>query len=45
MSEPKRSMRTHEKGLAPLWAVLIGIVTLSTIRTRVTEWLKQRKAK
>jgi len=45
MSEPKRSMRIYEKGLAALWAVLIGIITLSAIRTRVTEWLKQRKAK
>jgi hypothetical protein len=43
MSEPKRSLGTHEKGLAALWALLIGIITFSAVRTRVTEWLKQRK--
>jgi hypothetical protein len=45
MSAPKRSMRHHEKGLAALWAVLIGIITLSAIRLRFTEWLKQGKSK
>jgi hypothetical protein len=44
MSEPKRAMRPHEKGLAALWALLIGVITLSAVRTRVREWLKQRKS-
>ena len=43
MTEPKRSMRAHEKGLAALWAFLIGIITTQAIRVRITEWLKQRK--
>jgi hypothetical protein len=45
MSDPKRSMRPHEKGLAALWAILIGIITMSAIRIRFTEWLNQRKSK
>jgi hypothetical protein len=40
MSDPKRSMRPHGKGLAALWAILIGIITMSAIRIRFTEWLK-----
>jgi hypothetical protein len=36
-------MRPHEKGLAALWALLIGIITMRAIRIRFTEWLKQRK--
>jgi hypothetical protein len=43
MREQKRSMRPHEKGLAALYAFLIGIVTLRAIRH--TEWFKQRKSK
>jgi hypothetical protein len=47
MSEPKRSMRPHEKGLTALWALLIGIITMRAIRIRIrfTEWLEQRKSK
>jgi hypothetical protein len=45
MIEPRRSMRPHEKGLAALWAILIGIITMSAIRLRFTEWLKQGKSK
>jgi hypothetical protein len=44
MSDPKRSMRLHEKGLTALWAILIGIITLSAIRVRFTEWVKQGKS-
>jgi hypothetical protein len=40
MSEPKRSMRLHEKGLAALWAILIGIITMRAIRIRFSEWFK-----
>jgi hypothetical protein len=39
-SDPKRSMRTHEKGLTALWAILIGIITMSAARISFTEWLK-----
>jgi hypothetical protein len=38
-------MRPHEKGLAALWAILIGIITMRAIRLRFTEWLKQGKSK
>jgi hypothetical protein len=44
MSEQKRTMRPHEKGLAALWALLIGIITLSALRIRFTEWLKRSKS-
>jgi hypothetical protein len=40
MSDPKRSMRLHEKGLTALWAILIGIITMSAIRIRFSEWFK-----
>jgi hypothetical protein len=40
MSAQKRSMRPHEKGLAALWAILIGIITMRGARIRFTEWLK-----
>jgi hypothetical protein len=32
MRDQKRSMRPHEKGLAALYAFLIGIITLRAIR-------------
>jgi hypothetical protein len=41
----KRSMRAHEKGLAALWAFLIGILTLRAVRILFSEWLEQRKSK
>jgi hypothetical protein len=43
MREQKRSIRPHEKGLAALFAVLIGMITMRAIR--FTEWLKQGKSK
>jgi hypothetical protein len=45
MSDPKRSMRLHEKGLTALWAILIGIITMRAARIRFTEWFKQRKSR
>jgi hypothetical protein len=41
MREQKRSMRPHEKGLAALYAFLIGIITLRAIRAG---WFKQKKS-
>ena len=45
MREQKRSMRPHEKGVAALYALLIGIITMRAIRVRYSEWLTQRKSK
>jgi hypothetical protein len=45
MSDPKRSMRLHEKGLAALFAILISIITMRAARISFTEWLEQRKSK
>ena len=45
MSEQKRSMQPHEKGLAALFALLISIITMRAIRVRFMEWLKQGKSK
>jgi hypothetical protein len=42
MREQKRSMRPHEKGLAALYAFLIGIITLCAIRH--AGWFKQKKS-
>jgi len=42
MREQKRSMRPHEKGLAALYAFLIGIITLRAIRH--AGWFKQKKS-
>ena len=43
MREQKRSMRPHEKGLAALYALLIGIITMRAIRVRFSEWLKEKR--
>jgi hypothetical protein len=42
MRAQKRSMRPHEKGLAALYAFLIGIITLRAIRH--AGWFKQKKS-
>jgi hypothetical protein len=42
MREQKRSWRPHEKGLAALFAILIGMITARAMR--VTEWFKRRKS-